>query len=68
MYSPEGQPAGLFTHLCVQLVQTGKAIKASQKDGARNGVSTGAALRTKMPETMKTYHYALDDLESEIVR
>ncbi|KAH6654338.1 hypothetical protein BKA67DRAFT_658642 [Truncatella angustata] len=50
------------------LVQTGKAIKASHKDGARSGVSAGAALRTKLPETMKTYHYALDDLESEITR
>ncbi|KAK6077812.1 hypothetical protein SCUP515_04650 [Seiridium cupressi] len=50
------------------LVQTGKAIKASQRDGARNGPSKGGALRTKMPETMKTYHYALDDLESEITR
>ncbi|ETS79954.1 hypothetical protein PFICI_07483 [Pestalotiopsis fici W106-1] len=50
------------------LVQTGKAIKASQKDGTRNGASAGVALRTKMPETMKTYHYALDDIESEITR
>ncbi|KAI4596547.1 hypothetical protein KJ359_005303 [Pestalotiopsis sp. 9143b] len=50
------------------LVQTGKAVKASQVDGPRDGAIASAALRTKMPETMKTYHYALDDLESEITR
>lgn len=51
-----------------QLVQTGKALRASRKDGSKNVVSGGTALRTKMPETMTTFHYALDDLESEIVR
>ncbi|KAI0128808.1 hypothetical protein BJ170DRAFT_347071 [Xylariales sp. AK1849] len=50
------------------LVQTGKALKGSQKDGSRNVISAGSALRTKMPETMTTFHYALDDLESEITR
>lgn len=48
------------------LVQTGKALRASQKDGA-NGPSKGA-LRTRMPDFTTTFNDALDDLESEITR
>jgi hypothetical protein len=71
MYSIYDSPSLVFTSTqtltVLQLVQTGKALRASRKDGSRNVVSGGSALRTKMPETMTTFHYALDDLESEIV-
>ncbi|KAK8139251.1 hypothetical protein PG984_002631 [Apiospora sp. TS-2023a] len=50
------------------LVNTGKALRASQKNGPRSVANTAGAINTKMADTMKTYHYALDDLESEITR
>ncbi|KAI0114817.1 hypothetical protein F4814DRAFT_417154 [Daldinia grandis] len=49
------------------LVQTGKHLKANAKDGPRN-VSASNAIRAKTSDSMTTYHYALDDLESEIIR
>lgn len=48
-------------------MNTGKALKASQKNGPRSVANTAGAINVKMADTMKTYHYALDDLESEIV-
>ncbi|KAK7987503.1 hypothetical protein PG989_007818 [Apiospora arundinis] len=50
------------------LVNTGKALRASHKNGPRSVASTAGAINSKMADTMKTYHYALDDLESEITR
>ncbi|KAK7908551.1 hypothetical protein PG985_015854 [Apiospora marii] len=50
------------------LVNTGKALRASQKNGPRSVANTPGAINVKMADTMKTYHYALDDLESEITR
>ncbi|KAK8081467.1 hypothetical protein PG996_000248 [Apiospora saccharicola] len=50
------------------LVNTGKALRASQKNGPRSVANTAGAINAKMADTMKTYHYALDDLESEITR
>lgn len=48
-------------------MNTGKALRASQKNGPRSVANTPGAINAKMADTMKTYHYALDDLESEIV-
>ncbi|KAI1378185.1 hypothetical protein F4677DRAFT_412407 [Hypoxylon crocopeplum] len=50
------------------LVQTGKHLKASAKDGPRNIVGASNAIRAKTSSSLSTYHYALDDLESEITR
>ncbi|KAK8041839.1 hypothetical protein PG993_006362 [Apiospora rasikravindrae] len=50
------------------LVNTGKALKASHKNGPRSVSSTAGAINVKMRDTMKAYHHALDDLESEITR
>ncbi|KAK7952657.1 uncharacterized protein PG986_008385 [Apiospora aurea] len=50
------------------LVNTGKALRASHKNGPRSVSSTAGAINVKMRDTMKAYHHALDDLESEITR
>ncbi|ORY69920.1 uncharacterized protein BCR38DRAFT_471330 [Pseudomassariella vexata] len=48
------------------LVQTGKAIRGANKHGS--SVSGGNMLGSKMQASMTGFHYALDDLESEITR
>ncbi|KAI0834895.1 hypothetical protein F5Y06DRAFT_277467 [Hypoxylon sp. FL0890] len=50
------------------LVQTGKHLKANAKDGPRNTVGASSAVRAKTSDSLAAYHYALDDLESEITR
>jgi hypothetical protein len=48
-------------------VQTGKALRASQKDGRRNLAQVHTNMRSRIPDSIETFQYALDDLESEIV-
>ncbi|KAI0480422.1 hypothetical protein GGR56DRAFT_272631 [Xylariaceae sp. FL0804] len=50
------------------LVQTGKQLKASAKLGHRSAAGPGTAVRAKIEDTLSTYHHALDDMESEILR
>ncbi|KAI1143614.1 hypothetical protein F5Y05DRAFT_1541 [Hypoxylon sp. FL0543] len=50
------------------LVQTGKHLKANAKDSSRNTVGASSAARAKTSDSLAAYHYALDDLESEITR
>lgn len=52
---------------CVQLVQTGKALKAYTRDESGSIAGTGGAIRHRSQEALKTYHQALDDIEGEIV-
>lgn len=51
-----------------QLIHTGKAVRAMSKE--RSGSISGAAhaIKTRTENTMETYHFAVNDLESEIVR
>ncbi|KAF4413245.1 hypothetical protein CFRS1_v004052 [Colletotrichum fructicola] len=49
------------------LVQTGKALKAWGKDG-KHQLQAHISLQTKMPEIIESFHWKLDDLESEIIR
>lgn len=51
-----------------QLVQTGKALRASRKEASGSVSAANTSARYKIPETMRTFHSALDDLEQEIVR
>lgn len=51
----------------MQLVQTGKALRASRKDGQGNVAQAHGSLQPKLPETIRTFHSALDDLENDIV-
>ncbi|KAI1393394.1 uncharacterized protein F4822DRAFT_423862 [Hypoxylon trugodes] len=48
------------------LVQTGKHLRANMKDGPKN--ANANTTRTSTVDSLTTYHYALDDLESEITR
>ncbi|KAM0493989.1 hypothetical protein ACHAP9_008040 [Verticillium nonalfalfae] len=49
------------------IIQIGKALKASTKQPNRQNVSQiHASLQTRMPETIENFHWALNDLESEV--
>ncbi|KAG7140213.1 hypothetical protein HYQ45_002915 [Verticillium longisporum] len=51
------------------IIQIGKALKASTKQPNRQNVSQiHASLQTRMPETIEHFHWALNDLESEVMR
>ncbi|CRK13727.1 hypothetical protein BN1723_001987 [Verticillium longisporum] len=51
------------------IIQIGKALKASTKQPNRQNVSQiHASLQTRMPETIENFHWALNDLESEVMR
>ncbi|KAI9052209.1 hypothetical protein LZ554_003568 [Drepanopeziza brunnea f. sp. 'monogermtubi'] len=50
------------------LIETGKALRYSNKDGARNLTNVNTRLKTFIPSATENFHQALDDLESDIVR
>ncbi|OTB00117.1 hypothetical protein M426DRAFT_26849 [Hypoxylon sp. CI-4A] len=50
------------------LVQTAKHVRTSSKDGPRISGGASNAIRAKTADSLIAYHYALDDLESEITR
>ncbi|KAK1983846.1 hypothetical protein LZ30DRAFT_587543 [Colletotrichum cereale] len=49
------------------LIQTGKALRSHSKEG-RSQMQARISLQTKIPELIDTFHWKLDDLESEIMR
>ncbi|EFY85613.1 hypothetical protein MAC_08329 [Metarhizium acridum CQMa 102] len=49
------------------LVQTGKALRASRRDSQGNLPPQGV-LQPKLPDTIRAFHSALDDLENDIIR
>lgn len=51
-----------------QLVQTGKALRASRRDSQGNLPPSQGVLQPKLPDTIRAFHSALDDLENDIVR
>lgn len=48
----------------LQLIQTGKALRASRLDGS--GQTLGS-VQFKLPDTLTNYHNALDKIDKEIV-
>ncbi|TWU74788.1 hypothetical protein ED733_006154 [Metarhizium rileyi] len=50
------------------LVQTGKALRASRRDSQGNLPPFQGALQPKLPDTIRAFHSALDDLEHDIIR
>ncbi|KAH7131399.1 hypothetical protein B0J13DRAFT_562529 [Dactylonectria estremocensis] len=70
MASPNAQDPLDVLQLMVNdvLVQTGKALRASRKDGQGNVAQVHGSLQSKLPDTIRTFHSALDDLENEILR
>ncbi|GJC95535.1 hypothetical protein ColKHC_04361 [Colletotrichum higginsianum] len=49
------------------LIQTGKALKSQNREG-RSQAQAQISLQSKLPEIIETFHWKLDDLESEIMR
>ncbi|TAQ90627.1 hypothetical protein B7494_g1038 [Chlorociboria aeruginascens] len=50
------------------LIETGKALRATDKEGGRTKANANTRLRTTIPSTIDNFHQALDDIESDIVR
>lgn len=51
-----------------QLVQTGKVLKTGGKDSKGTLAQVNSTVRSRIPSSTDTFHDALDDLESEIVK
>lgn len=49
------------------LVQTGKALRASRKDAQGSVQPPHGALKSKLPDTIHTFHSALNELEWDII-
>lgn len=50
------------------LVQTGKALRASRRDSQGNLSPSFVSCQPKLPDTIKAFHAALDDLERDIIQ
>ncbi|EGX90298.1 hypothetical protein CCM_06715 [Cordyceps militaris CM01] len=50
------------------LVQTGKALRASRRDSQGNLALPQGISQSKLPQTIDTFHKALDDLEGDIMK
>ncbi|RDA87528.1 hypothetical protein CP532_1638 [Ophiocordyceps camponoti-leonardi (nom. inval.)] len=50
------------------LVQTGKALRASRRDCHSISPPIHGALPAKLPDTIKAFHAALDELDHDIIR
>ncbi|KAG4429249.1 hypothetical protein IFR05_015266 [Cadophora sp. M221] len=50
------------------LIETGKALRPSNKEGGRTLTTVNTRLRTIIPSAVENFHMALDDLECEIIR
>lgn len=53
--------------LPLQLIETGKALRAANQKGAKTIGHTHAALQASIPATIESFHLALDELEIDIV-
>ncbi|KAK2627219.1 hypothetical protein QTJ16_003185 [Diplocarpon rosae] len=50
------------------LIETGKALRPSKKDGSKSLDAVNTRLKATIPSMAEHFHEALDDLESDIVR
>lgn len=50
------------------LIETGRALRGSDKEGGRTFANANTRLRSTIPSAIENFHQALDDLESDIVR
>lgn len=48
------------------MMQTGKALRAAQRNGNDNLEDLAKALKARLPPTIYAFHATLDDIESEI--
>ena len=51
-----------------QLIEIGRALRASGKEGGRTIANANTRLRSSFPGAIDNFHQALDDLECDIVR
>ena len=49
-------------------METGKALRPSEKEGGSTLGHSNARLRATIPSAIDNFHIALDDLEADIVR
>jgi len=54
--------------ICPQLIETGRALKASNSGGSRSLAATATRLPTTIHTAHETFHQALDEIECNIVR
>ncbi|RDW94736.1 hypothetical protein BP5796_00499 [Coleophoma crateriformis] len=50
------------------LIETGRALRSSDKDAGRSMGPANARLRSTIPSAIENFHQALDDLENDIVQ
>jgi hypothetical protein len=68
--SPPPLPSGK-QHILIppaQLIETGKALRSANSRGAKSISHDNDRLQMYMPKAISTFHGALDELESDIVR
>lgn len=51
-----------------KLIETGKALRSSDKEGGRTIANSSTRLRSTIPSAIENFHQALDELECDIVR
>jgi hypothetical protein len=51
----------------LQLIETGKALRAANYKGPKTIGHTHAELQASIPAAIETFHLALDELEIDIV-
>lgn len=51
-----------------QLIETGRALRSSDKEGSRTLANANTRLRSTIPSAIENFHQALDELECDIVR
>lgn len=52
----------------MKLIEVGRALRASDKEGGRTLAEANPRLRSFFPGAIDNFHQALDDLECDIVR
>ena len=52
----------------MKLIEFGRALRASDKEGARTLANANTRLKPFFPSAIDNFHQALDDLERDIVR
>ncbi|PQE18097.1 hypothetical protein CJF31_00007981 [Rutstroemia sp. NJR-2017a BVV2] len=67
-HPPKGPVDALQGMINAILIETGKALRPSDKEGGRTMANSSHRLRLTIPNAIDHFHQALDELEAEIVR
>jgi hypothetical protein len=52
----------------LQLIETGKALRSSNKEGGKTLANAKTRLSSTIPSAIENFHLALDEMECDIVR